>query len=116
MVELDGPAVEGFTVASSKDGSRGFASLSIGGSSRALANGEGGLVGSDASTGGSSTGFAAFAFLDLAWLLRKKYCRIVSIKIQLINPEEKRVSDYPGAVLKAGNCVGDESPKERDTS
>ena len=58
-------------MASSKDGSRGFASLSIGGSSGASVNGEGGLAGSDASTGGSPAGFAAFAFLDLAWLLRK---------------------------------------------
>ena len=44
--------------------------------------------------------------------LRKKYCRIVSVKIQLINPEEKRISDYPGAVLIAGNCVCDESLQE----
>ena len=103
-------------MALSRDGSGGFASLTIGGSSGAAVNGEGGLAGSDASTGGSSAGFAAFAFLDLAWPLRKKYCRVVSIKIQLINPEEKRISDYPGAVLKAGNCVCDESPEERDTS
>ena len=71
MIELDGPTVEGFTVASSKVGSGGFASFSIGGCSGALANGEGGLAGSDVSTGGSSAGFAAFAFLDLAWTLRK---------------------------------------------
>ena len=103
-------------MALSRDGSGGFASLTIGGSSGATVNGEGGLAGSDASTGGSSAGFAAFGFLDLAWPLRKKYCRVVSIKIQLINPEEKRISDYPGAVLKAGNCVCDESPEERDTS
>ena len=66
MVELDGPSVEGFKMASSKVGSGGFASLSIGGCSGALANGEGGLAGSDASTGGSSAGLAAFVFLDLA--------------------------------------------------
>ena len=66
MVELDGPVVEGFIVASSRDGSGGFASLLISGCSGALANGEGGLAGSDASTGGSSAGLAAFVFLDLA--------------------------------------------------
>ena len=66
LAELDGPAVEGSTMASSKVSSGGFASLSIGGCSGALANGEGGLAGSDASAGGSSVGFAAFAFLDLA--------------------------------------------------
>ena len=115
MVELDGPVVEGFIVASSRHGSGGFASLTIGGSSGASLNG-GGLAETDASTGGSSAGFAAFAFLDLAWPLRKEYCRIVNIKIQLINPEKKRISDYPGAVLKARNCVCDESPEERDTS
>ena len=71
MVELDGLAVEGFTVASSKDGSGGFVSLLIGGSSGVSVNGEGGLAGSDASTGGSFASLAAFAFLDLAWPLRK---------------------------------------------
>ena len=49
-----------------RDGSGGFASWTIGGSSGATVNGEGGLAGSDASTGGSSTGFVAFAFLELA--------------------------------------------------
>ena len=68
MAELHGPVVEGFTVVSSNDDS---ASLSTGGPLRAEANGEGGLAGSDASTGGSSAGLAAFAFLDLAWPLRK---------------------------------------------
>ena len=71
MVELDGLAVEGFTVASSRDGSRGFASLSIGRFSGASVNAEGGQAGSDASTGESSSGFVAFAFFDLAWPLRK---------------------------------------------
>ena len=71
MVELDGPVIEGFIMASSKVGSGGFASLSIGGCFGALANGEGGLAGSEVSTGGSSTGFAAFTFLDLAWPLKK---------------------------------------------
>ena len=104
-------------MALSRDGSGGFASLTIGGSSGATVNGEGGLAGSDASTGGSSVGFVTFAFLDLAWPLRKNiYYRTVIIKIQLINSEEKRIYDYPGAVLKAGNCVCDESPEERDTS
>ena len=116
MVELDGPAVEGFTVASSKDGSRGFASLSKGGSSGASVNGEGDLVGSDASTGGSSAGFAASAFFNLAWPLRKKCCRNISIKINLNNPKERRITNYPGAVLKARNWVYEESPEERDTS
>ena len=68
---LDGPVVEGFTVVLSNDGSGGFASVSTGGSSGASVNGEGVLAGSDASTGGSSAGFAAFAFFDLAWPLRK---------------------------------------------
>ena len=58
-------------MASSKDGSGGFASLTIGGSSGASVNGEGGLAGSDASTDGYSAGFAVFAFFDLAWPLRK---------------------------------------------
>ena len=58
-------------MASSKDGSGRLASLSIGESSGASVNGEGGLAGSDAITGGSSAGFAAFTFLDLAWPLRK---------------------------------------------
>ena len=49
-----------------RDGSRGFASWAIGGSSGATVNGEGGLAGSDASTSGSSASFVAFAFLDLA--------------------------------------------------
>ena len=71
LAELDGPVAEGFTVVSSNDGLGGFDSASIGGSSGASVNGEGGLAGSDASTGGSPAGFAAFAFLDLAWLLRK---------------------------------------------
>ena len=71
MAELDGPVAEGFIVVSSNDGSRGFASTSTGGSARPSVNGEGGLDGSDASTGGSSTGLATFAFLDLAWPLRK---------------------------------------------
>ena len=71
MAELDGPVVEGFTVVSSNDGSGCFASVSTGGSSGASVNGEEGLAGSDASTGGSSTGLATFAFLDLAWPLRK---------------------------------------------
>ena len=71
MAELDGPVVEGFTVVSSNDGSGGFASVSTGGSSGASVNEEEGLAGSDASTGGSSAGLAAFAFLDLAWPLRK---------------------------------------------
>ena len=66
MAELDGPVVEGFTVVSSNDGSGGFVSVSTGGSSRMSVNGEDGLAGSDASTGGSSAGLAAFAFLDLA--------------------------------------------------
>ena len=57
---------------SSNDGSGGFTSTSTGGSSGASVNGgEGGLAGSDARTGGSSTGLAAFAFLDLAWPLRE---------------------------------------------
>ena len=72
MAELDGPVVEGFIVVSSNGGLGGFASLSTGGSSGASANGEGGLDGSDASISGSSAGLAAFAFLDLAWPLRKK--------------------------------------------
>ena len=57
--------MEGFIVVLSRDGFEGFASL-IGGRSGAAVNGEGGLAGSDASTGGSSIGFVAFAFLDLA--------------------------------------------------
>ena len=56
MAELHGLVVEGFTVVSSNDGSGGFASISIGGSSGASVNGEEGLAGSDASTGGSSAG------------------------------------------------------------
>ena len=71
LAELDGPVAEGFTMVSSNDGSGGFASTSTGGSSGASVNGEHGLVGSDVSTGGSSTGLATFAFLDLAWPLRK---------------------------------------------
>ena len=72
MAELDGPVAEGFTVVSSNDGSGGFASALTGGSSGASVNGgEGGLAGSDARIGGSSAGLAAFAFLDLAWPLRK---------------------------------------------
>ena len=71
MAELDGPVAEGFTVVSSNDGSGGFASASTGGSSGASVNGEDGLAGPDASTGGSSAGLAAFAFLDLAWPLRE---------------------------------------------
>ena len=70
LAELYGPIAEGFTVVSSNDGSGGFASASTGGSSGASVNGEDGLAGSDASTGGSSAGLAAFAFLDLAWPLR----------------------------------------------
>ena len=53
-------------MASSGDGSGGFASLTIGGSSGVSVNGEGGLAGSDASTGGSSVCFVTLAFLDLA--------------------------------------------------
>ena len=71
MAELDGPVVEGFIVVSSNDGSRGFASVSTGRSSGASVNGEEGLAGSDASVCGSSAGLATFAFLDLAWPLRK---------------------------------------------
>ena len=71
LAELDGPVAEGFTVVSSNDGSEGFASTSTGGSAGASVNGDDGLAGSDASTGGSSTGLATFAFLDLAWTLRK---------------------------------------------
>ena len=57
---------------SSNDGSGGFASASTGGSSGASVNGgEGGLAGSDARIGGSSSGLATFAFLDLAWPLRE---------------------------------------------
>ena len=56
---------------SSNDGSGGFASTSIGGSAGASFNGEDGLARSDTSTGGSSTSLATFAFLDLAWPLRK---------------------------------------------
>ena len=59
-------------MALSRDGSEGFASLIMGGPSGAADNGEGGLAGSDASTGGSSAGFVTFAFLDLAWPLKKK--------------------------------------------
>ena len=59
-------------MASSKDGSGGFASLTVGGSSGASVNGgEGGLAGSDARIGGSSADLTAFAFLDLAWPLRE---------------------------------------------
>ena len=60
-------------VAWSRDGSEGFASWIIGGSSGAAVNGEAGLAGSADSTGGSSTGFVTCAFLDLAWPLKKKY-------------------------------------------
>ena len=112
MVELDGPAVEGFIVALSRDGSGGFASLTIGGSFGAPVNVDSGLAGSDASTGGSSAGFVAFAFFDLAWPLRKKCSRNVGIKINLNNPKERRITDYPGVVLKAGNWVCEELPEE----
>ena len=72
MAKLDGPVVEGFIVVSSNGGLGGFASVSTGGSSGASVNGgEGGLAGSDARIGGSSTGLAAFAFLDLAWPLKE---------------------------------------------
>ena len=71
MAELDGLVAKGFTVVSSNDGSGGFASASTCGSSGASVNGEDGLAGSDASTGGSFAGLAAFAFLDLAWPLRE---------------------------------------------
>ena len=50
----------------SRDDSEGFASWIIGGSSGAAVNGEGGLAGSEVSTGGSSADFVTFAFLDLA--------------------------------------------------
>ncbi len=66
MAELDGSVVEGFAMVSSNDGSGGFSSVSTGGSSGASVNGEEGLAGSDASTGGSSTGLATLAFLDFA--------------------------------------------------
>ena len=70
LAELDGLVPEGFTVASSNDGSGGFASTLTGGSSGASVNGgEGGLAGSDARIGGSSAGLAAFSFLD--WPLRE---------------------------------------------
>ena len=62
---------EGLMVVLSNDGSGGFASASTGGSFGASVNGEDGLAGSDASTGGSSAGLATFAFLDLAWPLRE---------------------------------------------
>ena len=38
------------------------------------------------------------------------------VLLQEGKPEERRISDYPGVVLKAGYCVCDESPEERDTS
>ena len=76
MVELDGPVIEGFIMASSKVSSGGFASLSIAGCSGVLGNGEGGLAGSDASPGGSSAGLAA-TFLDLAWPLRKNVAGVL---------------------------------------
>ena len=57
----------------SRDGSKGFTSWIRGGSSGAAVNGEGGLAGSNVGTGGSSAGFVTFAFLDLAWPLKKKY-------------------------------------------
>ena len=67
LAELDGPVAEGFTVVSSTGGSGGFTSALIGGSSGASVNGgEGGIVGSGARTGGSSTGLVTLAFLDLA--------------------------------------------------
>ena len=102
MAELDGPVVEGFKVVSSNDGSRGFALVSAGGSSRVSVNGEEGLAGSDASVGGSSAGLATFAFLDLAWPLRKML-QDHQIKIQFVQPRNMRIFHYPGAVLKAGN-------------
>ena len=69
LAKLDGPVAQGFTVVSSNNGLGGFASASTGGYSGASVNGEDGLAGSDASTGGSFAGLAAFAFLDLAWPL-----------------------------------------------
>ena len=79
MVELDSPVIEGFIMASSKVGSGGFA-LSIGGCSGALAKGEGGLAGSDASTGRSSTGLATFDFLDLAWPLKNNIAELSALR------------------------------------
>ena len=77
LAEPDGPVAEGLTMVSSTDGSGGFTSALTGGSSGASVNGgEGGLAGSDARTGGSSTGFAAFTFFDLAWPLRKNVARL----------------------------------------
>ena len=58
---------DGLTVVPSTDGSGGFTSSFIGGSSGAsIDGGEGGLAGSGARTGGSSTGLVTLAFLDLA--------------------------------------------------
>ena len=90
-------------MALSRDGSEGFASLIIGGSSGAAVNGEGGLAVPDASTGGSSAGFVTFAFLDLAWPLKKKYILQDSQHQDTIDQpgRKKSISDYPRAVLKA---------------
>ena len=59
-------------MALSRDGSGGFASLTTGGSSGVTVNGEGSLAGSNASTGGSSAGFAAFGFLDFSLAAKEK--------------------------------------------
>ena len=73
LAELDGPVAEGLTVVSSTYGSGGFASALTGGSSGvSIDGGEGGLAGSGARTGGSSTGLVTLAFLDLAWPLSER--------------------------------------------
>ena len=63
--------------------------MTIGESYGATVNGEGGLAGSDASTGGSSAGFAAFAFLNLARPLRKKILQGIQHQDTIDQPRRK---------------------------
>ena len=80
-------------MALSRDSSEGFASLIIGGSSGAAVDGEGGLAGSHVSTGGSSAGFVTFAFLDLAWPLKKK-CILQDSQHQDTIDQPRRKEDF----------------------
>ena len=111
LTELDGSILDGSIVVSSTDGS-GISGWALRGGSTGYSRCSGAMIGCSSSVAfGPSASFVACAFLlGFAWPLKRIWTSQYNDKD--IKVQKKDIYYYPGAVLKAGSWVCDESPEE----